>query len=180
MDLIDTNLVSELRKVRSGEAQQPVPLGDHPSRTGAGGAAGRKAGPNPGSPAAPLAPASRGAGLFGAHLAVDAAVARRSAALHGPDPKPFRDGLIAATALVHSLVVVTRNLADFEATGVPLLIPWRRGRAGQPDGDQRLRTPTVLLLCLWAWRGLLAALWAGAEECCRVAAGESNVFLLPS
>ncbi len=28
-----------------------------------------------------------------------------------------------------------------------------------PDGDQRLRTPTVLLLCLWAWRGLLAALW---------------------
>ena len=60
-------------------------------------------------------------------LAVDAAVARRSAALHGSDPKPFRDGLITATALVHSLVVVTRNLADFEATGVPLLNPWQQG-----------------------------------------------------
>ena len=51
----------------------------------------------------------------------------RGAALHGPNPKPFRDGLIAATALVHSLVVVTRNLADFEATGVPLLNPWQQG-----------------------------------------------------
>jgi predicted nucleic acid-binding protein len=60
-------------------------------------------------------------------LAVDVAVALRSVALHGPDPKPFHDGLIAATALVHSLVVVTRNLADFEATGVPLLNPWQQG-----------------------------------------------------
>ncbi len=62
-------------------------------------------------------------------LAVDAAVARRSAALHVLDTKPFRDSLIAATALVHSRVVVTRNLADFEATGVPLLHPWRQGEA---------------------------------------------------
>jgi predicted nucleic acid-binding protein len=53
-------------------------------------------------------------------------VAQRSAALHVPDPRPFRDGLIAATALVHSLVVVTRNLADFEATGVALLNPWQQ------------------------------------------------------
>ncbi len=64
---------------------------------------------------------------MGRLLAVDAAIALRSAALHGPDPKPFRDGLITATALVHSLVVVTRNLADFEATGVPLLNPWQQG-----------------------------------------------------
>jgi predicted nucleic acid-binding protein len=59
-------------------------------------------------------------------LAVDSAVARRGAALHGPDPRPFRDGLIAATALAHSLVVVTRNLANFEATGVKLLNPWQQ------------------------------------------------------
>ena len=58
---------------------------------------------------------------------MDAAVAPRSAALLVPDPKPFRDGLIAATALVHSLVVDTRNLADFEATGVPLFNPWHKG-----------------------------------------------------
>ena len=59
-------------------------------------------------------------------LVVDAAVARRSAALHVPDPQPFRDGLIAATALEHNLVVVTRNLTDFEATGVRLLNPWQQ------------------------------------------------------
>jgi predicted nucleic acid-binding protein len=59
-------------------------------------------------------------------LVVDAAVARRSAALHVPDPQPFRDGLIAATALEHNLVVVTRNLADFEATGVRLFNPWQQ------------------------------------------------------
>ncbi|MEB3184094.1 MAG: hypothetical protein VKN15_06860 [Cyanobacteriota bacterium] len=37
-----------------------------------------------------------------------------------PDPLPFRDGLIAATALIHSLVVATRNLADLQASGVRL------------------------------------------------------------
>jgi len=41
-----------------------------------------------------------------------------------PNPQPFRDGLIAATALVHGMTVVTRNLADFEPIGVPLLNPW--------------------------------------------------------
>ena len=58
---------------------------------------------------------------------MDAAVAPRSAALLVPDPKQFRDGLIAATALVHSLVVVSRNLADFEATGLLLFNPWQQG-----------------------------------------------------
>ena len=58
-------------------------------------------------------------------LPVDAAVARRGAGLHGPDPQPLRDGLIAATALEHGLTVVTRNTTDFEASGVRLLNPWR-------------------------------------------------------
>jgi predicted nucleic acid-binding protein len=57
-------------------------------------------------------------------LAVDVAVARRSAALHVPDPQPIRDALIAATALVHGMTIVTRNIADFAPTGVPLLNPW--------------------------------------------------------
>lgn len=57
-------------------------------------------------------------------LAVDLAVARRAATLHSPDPRPERDALIAATALVHGLTVVTRNVRDFEPTGVPLLNPW--------------------------------------------------------
>lgn len=57
-------------------------------------------------------------------LPVDAAVARRCARLHVPDPRAERDALIAATALVHDLTVVTRNVGDFEATGVRLLNPW--------------------------------------------------------
>ena len=50
---------------------------------------------------------------------------RRSAApLHAPDLRPERDAYIAATALVQGLTVVTRNVADFEPTGVRLLNPW--------------------------------------------------------
>jgi len=58
-------------------------------------------------------------------LDVDTAVAQRSAKLHVPDPRPVRDGLIAATALVHGMTVVTRNVADFEPTGVATLNPWQ-------------------------------------------------------
>lgn len=57
-------------------------------------------------------------------LVVDEAVARRAAALHVPDPRPDRDALIAATAMVHGMTVVTRNTADFAPTGVALLNPW--------------------------------------------------------
>jgi toxin FitB len=57
-------------------------------------------------------------------LAVDSVVAQRCARLHVPDPKSERDALIAATALVHSMTVVTRNTADFEPCGVALLNPW--------------------------------------------------------
>jgi len=55
---------------------------------------------------------------------IDTAVALRCARLHVPDPRAERDALIAATALVHGMTVVTRNLADFAATGAPLLNPW--------------------------------------------------------
>lgn len=57
-------------------------------------------------------------------LPVDTAVALRSARLHVPEPRPVRDALIAATALVHGLSVVTRNVRDFESTGVAVLNPW--------------------------------------------------------
>jgi predicted nucleic acid-binding protein len=46
--------------------------------------------------------------------------------LNVPDPRAERDALIAATALVHGMIVVTRNVADFAATGVPCLDPWQR------------------------------------------------------
>ena len=57
-------------------------------------------------------------------LSVDVAVARRAAALHVPDPRPERDVLIAATALEAGLTVVTRNVVDFAALGVDLVGPW--------------------------------------------------------
>lgn len=56
-------------------------------------------------------------------LPVDTTVALRCARLHVPEPRAERDALIAATALVHGMRVVTRNVADFAATGVPLLNP---------------------------------------------------------
>ena len=58
-------------------------------------------------------------------LAIDATVAQRCARLHVPNPRADRDALIAATALVHNLSVVTRNEADFASTGVALINPWK-------------------------------------------------------
>ncbi|ACB81315.1 PilT protein domain protein [Methylorubrum populi BJ001] len=57
-------------------------------------------------------------------LPVDVAVARRCARLHVPDRRSERDAFIAATALVHGMSVVTRNVADFEPTGVAIINPW--------------------------------------------------------
>lgn len=57
-------------------------------------------------------------------LPIDEAVARRCAQLHVPDPKSERDALIAASALVHGMTIATRNTKDFEQTGAALLDPW--------------------------------------------------------
>ena len=57
-------------------------------------------------------------------LPIDTAVALRCAKLHVPDRMAHGDALIAATALVHGLIVVTRNTADFEPAGIELINPW--------------------------------------------------------
>lgn len=57
-------------------------------------------------------------------LPVDTAVAFRCAGLHVPVPRPERDAFIAASALVHGMSVVTRNVADFEPMGVAVINPW--------------------------------------------------------
>ncbi|WP_338911948.1 type II toxin-antitoxin system VapC family toxin [Mycetohabitans rhizoxinica] len=58
-------------------------------------------------------------------LPIDIRVAQRCARLHVPHRQSERDALVAATALVHGMTVVTRNVADFAATGVHLLNPWK-------------------------------------------------------
>ncbi len=57
-------------------------------------------------------------------IPIDMAIVLRSAQLHVPNPRPIVDTLIAASALVHGMCVVTRNVADFEPTGVETLNPW--------------------------------------------------------
>jgi toxin FitB len=57
-------------------------------------------------------------------LPIDTQIALEAARLHTIRTFPERDVFIAATALVHGLTVVTRNLKDFAEAGVRLLNPW--------------------------------------------------------
>jgi toxin FitB len=57
-------------------------------------------------------------------IAMDTAIAQRCARLHVPDPRSDRDAIIAATALVHGMTIATRNTEDFIRTGVELINPW--------------------------------------------------------
>ncbi|SDV48029.1 type II toxin-antitoxin system VapC family toxin [Chitinasiproducens palmae] len=61
----------------------------------------------------------------GRTLPIDTVVTQRCARLHVTDKRGERDALIAATALVHGMAVVTRNVADFQPTGVTLVNPWQ-------------------------------------------------------
>ncbi len=65
-------------------------------------------------------------------LPVDTTVAQRCAALHVPNWRPERDAYIGATALVHGMTVATRDVADFAPMGVPVLNPWDPLPAGTP------------------------------------------------
>ena len=137
MFLLDTNVVSELRKARAGRADKNV----------ATWAAGESAVSmfvsvvtiqelELGVLLAERRDPSQGAVLrrwleeqvlpafVERTIPVDLAVARRSAVLHVPDPRLVRDALIAATALVHGMSVVTRNVADFAPMGTRIIDPW--------------------------------------------------------
>jgi len=143
MYLLDTNVVSELRKVRLGKADRHVAnWADSIDAADLYLSAITIQELEIGVLLAERRDPSQGAifrawmndhvmpAFTGRILVVDTAVALRSARLHVPDPRPVRDGLIAATALVHGMTVVTRNVDDFEPTGVPTLNPWnnRKGR----------------------------------------------------
>jgi predicted nucleic acid-binding protein len=57
-------------------------------------------------------------------LPLDEAPAVQAARWHVPDPKPINDAYIAATALTRRMTLVTRNIKDFEGMGVALVNPW--------------------------------------------------------
>lgn len=64
------------------------------------------------------------ADFSGRILPLEVTIARRCAGLHVPDPMPERDAMIAATALVHGMTLVTRNVNDFQRAKVKLFNPW--------------------------------------------------------
>ncbi len=137
MFLLDTNVVSELRKVRLGNADKHVARWADSvdaadlflsaitiQELEIGILLAERRDPAQGAVFRAWLNSHVLPAFSGRVLAVDTAVAQRSARLHVPNPRPVRDGLIAGTALVHGMTVVTRNVADFEPTGVSILNPW--------------------------------------------------------
>ena len=137
MYLLDTNVVSELRKAKAGKADKNVTAwADSVSATSlflstitileleTGILLVERRDPTQGAVLRTWLDSHVLPAFSGRILAIDVAVAQRCAKLHVPDPRANRDSLIAATALVHGMTVVTRNVADFEPTGVEIFNPW--------------------------------------------------------
>lgn len=140
MFVLDTNVVSELRKVQSGKADANVKAwADSVDAADLFVSAITIMELELGVLAIERKDATQGALLrtwleqhvlpefSGRTLPIDTAVAQRCARLHVLDKLGERkeyDTLIAATALVHGMAVVTRNVADFEPTGVAIVDPW--------------------------------------------------------
>lgn len=137
MYLLDTNVVSELRKAKAGKANRNVAAWAKAVSAGdlfisaitvleleMGVLAVERRDATQGSLLRAWMEGHVLPAFAGRILPVDTAIARRCALLHVPNRCAERDALVAATALVHGMTVVTRNIFDFEATGVPLLNPW--------------------------------------------------------
>jgi predicted nucleic acid-binding protein len=137
MYLLDTNVISELRKAKSGKADKNVvSWANSVSATRLFLSVITILEIETGVLLVERRDPSQGAMLrswLNAHvlpafseriLSLDTAVAQRCARLHAPYPRSDRDAIIAATALVHGMTVVTRNIDDFEPTGVEILNPW--------------------------------------------------------
>lgn len=140
MYLLDTNVVSELRKAKAGRADGAVtawaagitPTAMFLSVIGvleleSGVLLVERRDPAQGALLRTWMNGHLLPAFAGRILPVDLAVALCCARLHVPDPKAERDALIAATAITHGLTVVTRNTRDFGAIPVPLFNPWDPG-----------------------------------------------------
>ena len=138
MYLLDTNVVSELRKIRSGKADANVAR--WADRVDAselfvsvitvqeleiGVLLAERKDPPKGAILRAWLDQHVLPAFAERILPVDVAVALRGASLHVPELRPVRDAMIAATALVHGMPVVTRNVSDFEPTGVRIIDPWQ-------------------------------------------------------
>jgi predicted nucleic acid-binding protein len=137
MFVLDTNVVSELRKIRLGRADKKVARWADGVETAdlylsvitvqeleIGVLLAERRDPSQGAIFRTWFEDHVLPAFAGRILPVDTVVARRCAVLHVPNLGPFRDSLIAATALVHKMTLVTRNVADFQASSVPLVNPW--------------------------------------------------------
>jgi len=137
MYLLDTNVVSELRRIDTGKAEPRVKAWSDVQDAAStflsvitimeleqGILSMERRDPRPGAMLRAWLERRILVEFDGRVLPVDMRIAKRCAALHVPNPCSYRDSLIAATALVHGMTVVTRNVADFERTGVALLNPW--------------------------------------------------------
>ncbi len=139
MFILDTNVVSELRKIRSGKADRNVAKwADSVAATDLyisaitvqelelGVLLSERRDPTAGALLRAWLDNHVLPAFTGRVIPIDTAVAKYSARLHVPDPRPVRDGLIAATAIIHGMTMVTRNVIDFEPTGVKILNPWNQ------------------------------------------------------
>lgn len=138
MYLLDTVVVSELRKVKTGRADANVAswiaqiseyevylsvVTIHELEHGV--LLAERSDPRQGSVLRRWLDERVARAFSGRILAIDTEIARRAASFHVPDPAPFRDALIGATALVHGLMVVTRNERDFiRFDGLHVTNPW--------------------------------------------------------
>ena len=137
MYLLDTNVISEIRKIRFGSANKNVAkwADDVDARElylsvitveelEIGVLLLERRDPKQGSVLRAWLDQQVLPAFEGRILEIDMAIVLRSAYLHVPNPKLLRAGLIAATALVHSMTVVTRNVDDFKMAGVKIFDPW--------------------------------------------------------
>ncbi|MGQ3888287.1 type II toxin-antitoxin system VapC family toxin [Legionella sp. CNM-1927-20] len=138
MFLLDTNVVSELRKAKSGKANHNVVLWARKTNISLmfisvvsilelemGILKKERKDPEPGSILRAWFDSHVLPAFVERIIPIDTAIARATAKLHVPNPCSERDAMIAASALVHGMTIVTHNKSDFEATGVDILNPWR-------------------------------------------------------
>ena len=137
MLILDTNVVSELRKAKAGKADRNVTLwaaGVQPAilflsvitvlELEIGVALVERRDPEQGGILRAWLDGHVLPAFADRILPVDTAVAQRCATLPVPAPRADRDALIAATALVHGMTIVTRNVVDFGTAGVRTVNPW--------------------------------------------------------